>query len=144
MGRCAPSFRRISTGPRLSVAFRMYRVTFLRRGVVNPSPNPLPGGPPPVVCPLLLIQHICRCLPYLQVVSSIRDLRTRHALVAGTNLARNSSGVVYWIDLAQDRDRWRVLVNEILNSRVPYIAGSFLTSRGTVSFSGKTAAWSCA
>ena len=96
-----------------------YRVTFLRRGVFIPSPNPLPGGPPPVVCPLLLIQHIRRCLPYLHVVSSIRDLRTRHALVAGTHLPRNSWGVVYWIDLAQDRDRWRALVNEILNSRAP-------------------------
>jgi hypothetical protein len=28
-------------------------------------------------------------------------------------------GDAYWIDLAQDRDRWRALVNLILNLRVP-------------------------
>jgi hypothetical protein len=28
-------------------------------------------------------------------------------------------GDVHWIHLAQDRDRWRVLVNSVLNLRVP-------------------------
>jgi hypothetical protein len=28
-------------------------------------------------------------------------------------------GDVDWIDLAQDRDRWRTLVNTIMNLRVP-------------------------
>jgi hypothetical protein len=28
-------------------------------------------------------------------------------------------GDVYWIDLAQDRNRWRALVNSVLNLRVP-------------------------
>jgi len=33
-----------------------------------------------------------------------------------------------WIDLAEDRDRWRALVNTVMNLQVPYNAGNFLTS----------------
>ena len=28
-------------------------------------------------------------------------------------------GCVDWFDLAQNRDRWRALVNEVMNLRVP-------------------------
>jgi hypothetical protein len=35
------------------------------------------------------------------------------------NLQDVGYGVMDWIDLAEDRDRWRALVNAVMNLRVP-------------------------
>jgi hypothetical protein len=41
---------------------------------------------------------------------------------------------VDWIHLAQDTDKWQVLVNMTMRLNVPYHARYFLTGCGTTSF----------
>jgi hypothetical protein len=47
-------------------------------------------------------------------------------------------GSVDWMELAQNRDRWRALVSAVMNLRFPLNAGNFLTSCRPVSFSRRT------
>jgi hypothetical protein len=42
---------------------------------------------------------------------------------------------VVWIDMAQDWDQWRALVNTVMNLRVPQNVGEFLNNCVTGGFS---------
>ena len=55
-----------------------------------------------------------------------------------TDLQEVEYGYMGWIGLAQDRDRWRTLVSVVMNLRVPWNSGNFLTSCKPVSFSRRT------
>ena len=66
--------------------------------------------------------------------------RPRHRWVDNirTDLQEVGCGYIDWIELAQDRDRWRTLVSAVMNLRVPWNAGNFVTSCKPVSFSRRT------
>jgi hypothetical protein len=44
----------------------------------------------------------------------------------GTNLMETEWKGVYWMQLVQNREQWRALINTVMNFRVPYKAVSFL------------------
>jgi len=61
---------------------------------------------------------------------------TSHILEIHPNIG--SPGGPFWIGLAQDRNSWRTLVSAVMNLRIPWNAGNFLTSFKPVSCSRRT------
>ena len=66
--------------------------------------------------------------------------RPKRWCVGNIRMDLQEVGCVYmdWIGLARDRDIWRTLVSAVMNLRVPWNAGNFLTSCKPVRFSRRT------
>jgi len=41
-------------------------------------------------------------------------------------------GAMNWTDLVQDRNRWRALLNAVMNLRIPYNGGNFFHFTGEI------------
>jgi hypothetical protein len=86
------------------------------------------------------LTEICvRYLPHLTWSSNTRNVQStfRVLLEVLCEMALQAVewGSMDWIDLAQDTDRWRDLVNVVMNIRFPQNAKNLLTSWRAVSFS---------
>jgi len=54
--------------------------------------------------------------------------RRRWEVIIKIDLQEVGRAGMYWIDLAQDGDGWRPLLNAVMNLRVPQNAGNLFTS----------------
>jgi hypothetical protein len=65
----------------------------------------------------------------------LRRPRRRWEDNIGMDLREIGWSGIDWIDLSQDREQWRALVNTVMNLRVPQNVGKFLSSCATGGFS---------
>jgi hypothetical protein len=79
------SYQNISPGPLLCLCIFRNKDTFPWGGVVSPSPKPQAGGDPLSAVRDCLFNTFATIL-HIGGRSSIRNLRTRHAVVTGTHL----------------------------------------------------------
>jgi hypothetical protein len=72
-----------------------------------------------------------------EVKRSLRRPRSRWVDNIKMDLREIEWNGMDWIDLAQDRDQWKALVNTVMNLRVPLHAGNFLSGCTIGRFSGR-------
>jgi len=59
-------------------------------------------------------------------INNLEDLAFDGRMIL--KLIKKCNGDMDWISLAQDKGRWRAVVYAVMNLRVPYNVGNFLTS----------------
>jgi hypothetical protein len=80
---------------------------------------------------LRAVPRLCEFYPVICLTTEEKALgRPRHRWEDNMkmDLQEVGFGVMDWIDLAQDREKWRAIVNAVMNFRVPLNARNFLTS----------------
>jgi len=75
--------------------------------------------------------------PMWRVAANKLNKQSHKGVFIGQGPLRQQRGMD-WIGLDRDRDRWRTLVSAVMNLRVPWNAGNFLTSCKPVSCSRRT------
>jgi len=82
----------------------------------------------------------------VQTGFQLGDLRERKHLenlgvnwiILKCNFSKGDEECMDWIDLLQERQKWRALLNAAMNLWVPKIAAHFFISSGPIIFSRKT------
>jgi hypothetical protein len=59
---------------------------------------------------------------------ALRRPRHRWEYIIKMDVSEIGWGGIEWIDVAQDRDQWKALVNMVINFCVPYSVGKFMSS----------------
>ena len=109
---------------------------------VNISLNRQTGGPPLFWCPPLFIQYIRCCRP-----SSVRKLRTRHAVVAGKSIFRTTEAKYHWIrklnkqNNVLDKQRRTVRYSRIYSKKFPASGASNVSKPRMTSQVGECTKW---
>jgi hypothetical protein len=58
-------------------------------------------------------------IAYMVLAGNQKGLSRIRWEVIGTDLGEIGWGGMHWIDLAQNRDKWRAFVNTVMNLRLP-------------------------
>ena len=82
----------------------------------------------------LALNHTAKC----EYIRPLGRPRRRWVDNIRMDLQEVGCGYMDWIGLTQDRERWRTLVSAVMNLRVPWNVGNFLTRCKPVSFSRRT------
>jgi hypothetical protein len=63
--------------------------------------------------------HVARIIAKPELKRPLEKSRHRWVNNIKRDLGEIGRGIMDWIDLAQDRDQWRALLNTLMNIRVP-------------------------
>jgi hypothetical protein len=116
---------KVSSGPRHMCLFRN-KVSFYGEELLASPTKHQAGGPLLVGCPRLLIQYIRKYPPYWRPFfnsqpgesEDLKDPSVDRSIILRWVFRTWYVGVD-WIDLAQDRDRWRTFENAAMNFQFP-------------------------